>query len=191
MWGLFSSLRLFEGEACMSEAAQARRRRTRRLAAIFISAQIAVAGFGAAGVEGINVLRAYAAGEAQWSKAQKRTTIALFLFAQSYGRNGFGDFDNAAAIMNGDTAARAALEKSWPDFAQARAGFLAGSNAADDVDGLALGFVLFHSWKPFAAALSDWRFRASQARCTYPYRKEHRLRHCALRSTRRSYWTVS
>lgn len=51
MWGLFSSLRLFEDGVSHSEAAQARRRRTWCVAAIFICAQIVAASFGTAHIE--------------------------------------------------------------------------------------------------------------------------------------------
>lgn len=155
MWGLFSSLLLFEDEASFSETVRARRRRTRRLAATFVCALIVTASFGIVGIEAVNIVRSYAAGEAQWSKAQKRATIALLLFDPSRGQ--LDDFYSAASVMNGDTAARKALEQPEPDFAQASAGFLAGKNAPDDIVGLSLGFVLFHNWKPFAAALEDWR----------------------------------
>src|ERR1700749_798687 len=136
---------------------KARRRRLIAIAAIFVPAQLAIAGLGVMGVEGINILRAYAAGEAQWSKAQKRAVISLFDYADTRAERDMTDFHNAIAVTLGDRSARETLESASPDIARAKAGFLAGMNSPDDVGGLAWGFVLFHRWAPFAQAVEDWR----------------------------------
>ncbi len=141
----------------MPSSAQVRRQRIAAIAAIFVFAQFVIAGFGAAGVEGINILRAYAAGEAQWSKAQKRAIISLFNYAASRSEKDMADFRADIAVTLGDRAARLALESASPDIARAKGGFLAGLNSPDDVGGLAWGFVLFHRWAPFAEAVEDWR----------------------------------
>src|SRR5436190_20124140 len=97
-------------------ALQSRHVRTLALALIFITAQIAIILFAAAALEGVNAMRAYATGEAQWSKAQKRAVISLMHYAGSRDARDLAQYHQAMSVIAGDTAARLALEKTPPDL---------------------------------------------------------------------------
>ncbi|HEX2592990.1 MAG TPA: PAS domain-containing protein [Rhizomicrobium sp.] len=127
------------------------------LAAVFITAQILIIVFAAMALEGVNSMRAYATGEAQWSKAQKRAVISLMHYAGSRDRRDLAEYHDAMTVIDGDSQARTALEKATPDFDAADRGFRAGLNAPDDTWGLSWGFVLLRNWQPFALAVADWR----------------------------------
>ncbi|HEY1707965.1 MAG TPA: ATP-binding protein [Rhizomicrobium sp.] len=131
--------------------------RTLALALIFIAAQLAIIGFAAVALESVNALRAYATGEAQWSKAQKRAVISLMHYSGSRDARDLAEYREAMKVIDGDNAARMALEKVPPDTETVRRGFLAGLNAPPDVWDLQWGFLLLHRWAPFARAVEDWR----------------------------------
>lgn len=133
------------------------RARTLALAALFVTAQVAIIVFGTTALEGVNAMRAYATGEAQWSKAQKRAVISLMHYAGSRDESDLSAFRGAMAVIDGDTQARLALEKTPPDMDAAAQGFIGGLNAPADVNGLSWGFLLLHRWEPFAQAVNDWR----------------------------------
>ena len=126
-------------------------------AVIFVIAQSLVVLLGFAGMTVSNVSRAYIAGEAQYSKAQKEGVIALMRYVQSRSDADFAMFRAASEVVKGDQAARNALEAVPADIPSARAGFLRGRNAENDVTPLIRGFLLLRHWTPFARAVEDWR----------------------------------
>jgi signal transduction histidine kinase/CheY-like chemotaxis protein len=136
-------------------------RRSRHLliisAVIFVIAQSLVVMLGFAGMAVSNVARAYVAGEAQYSKAQKEAVISLMRYVQSGSDADFAMYRAALEVPKGDQAARRALEASPADLHAAEAGFLRGRNASDDVPALIVGFQLMRRWTPFAHAVEDWR----------------------------------
>ncbi len=76
---------------------------------------------------------AYIIGESHWSKAHQRAVLALYRYA---GHGQQGDLDAAREALRiplGDRAGRLALERDPADPGAARAGFLQGSNAPDDI----------------------------------------------------------
>ena len=125
--------------------------------AIFVSAQGLVVLLGFAGMTVSNVARAYVAGEAQYSKAQKESVISLMRYVQSRSDSDFAMYRAALEAPKGDRAARQALESAPADLAAARAGFLRGRNASDDVPAMITGFRIMRRWTPFARAVEDWR----------------------------------
>jgi len=136
-------------------------RRSRHLllvsAVIFVIAQSLVVLLGFAGMAVSNVARAYVAGEAQYSKAQKEAVISLMRYAQSRSDRDFEMFRAALEVPKGDRAARQALESAPADRRAAEAGFLRGKNAPDDVGAMILGFEVMRTWRPFRHAVEDWR----------------------------------
>ena len=126
-------------------------------AVIFVIAQSLVVLLGFAGMTVSNVARAYVAGEAQYSKAQKEAVISLMRYVESRSDSDFAMYRAALAVPRGGRAARHALDSAPADLAAARAGFLQGRNASDDVPGMIAGFVLMRHWAPFARAVEDWR----------------------------------
>jgi signal transduction histidine kinase len=144
-------------------------RRGWAITSVMILIAFVIVSFGAAAIEGINVLRAYAAGESHWSKAEKSAIIALNAYAASGREQDFAAFRHAVAVTQADRAARESLVARAPDVPRSARGFLDGGNDAADIRGLMAGFVLFHGWKPFAAAVADWRRADSgiDALCAY------------------------
>ncbi len=137
----------------------ARRRRQLLVvsAVIFVIAQSLVVLLGFAGMTVSNVARAYVAGEAQYSKAQKEAVISLMRYVESRSDADFAMYRAALAVPKGGRAARQALDSAPADLAGAQAGFLQGRNASDDIPGMIAGFVLMRHWGPFARAVDDWR----------------------------------
>ena len=126
-------------------------------AVIFVAALMMVVALGFAGMEVSNVARAYVAGEAQYSKAQKEAVIELMRYAQSGSEDEFAKFQVSLAVLHGDRIAGLALEARPADARRAEQGFLQGRNAPQDVPALIVGFRLFSRWPPFAEAVRDWR----------------------------------
>lgn len=126
-------------------------------AVIFVIAQSLVVMLGFAGMAVSNVARAYVAGEAQYSKAQKEAVIALMRYVESGSDADFAMYRTALEVPKGDQAARYALESTPADFRAARAGFLQGRNASDDIPAIISGFMIMRRWAPFAQAVESWR----------------------------------
>ncbi|HWA90904.1 MAG TPA: HAMP domain-containing sensor histidine kinase [Rhizomicrobium sp.] len=108
-------------------------------------------------VEIVNETRAYAVGEGRYSKAQKMAVLDLHRYAHSESQSDYDAFLTDIAVPRGDRAARLALSASPPDLEAARRGLLQGQNHPRDIDGLISMFRRFYWWKPFAAAVEDWR----------------------------------
>jgi signal transduction histidine kinase len=136
---------------------RAYRRRLAGVVTVFAAMGLAIVLFGTVGFEGVNILRSYATGESHWAKAQKSAVVALERYADTRRAADYRDFEAAVRLIDGDQAARDALEAARPDFDAAGRGLRAGGNDAADVPGLVAGFVLFHAWGPFAEAVSDWK----------------------------------
>jgi PAS domain S-box-containing protein len=110
----------------------------------------------------VNATRAYAVGEGRYSKAQKMAVLDLYRYANSENQKDFESFLQDINIPLGDRAARIALSRSSPDTAAARSALLRGQNHPRDIDGLVTLFLRFYWWKPFAAAVEDWRIADDQ-----------------------------
>jgi signal transduction histidine kinase len=138
-------------------AMRAQRRRLVAVGAIFVAVQALIVMFSWAALEVVNVARAYAGGEGYYSKAQKSAVIALHRFAETGDESAFTTFNDFIAVAIGDRIAREELEKPERDYSVIRRGFIQGKNHPDDVFGLASGFVVLRDWRPFNAAIEDWR----------------------------------
>ncbi|HEY2658869.1 MAG TPA: ATP-binding protein [Caulobacteraceae bacterium] len=141
----------------LSPVARSGRRLLAVSAVVFVIAQILVALLGFAGMGISNIARAYVAGEALYSKAQKEAVIDLMRYAYTREDRDYALFLASLQAPKGDRVARQALEASQPDLRSAERGFLQGRNAAADVPTLIMGFRLFSRWPPFAEAVRDWR----------------------------------
>lgn len=84
----------------------------------------------------LSSVRAYVTGEGLYSKAQKDALLHLQWYAQSQDEAEHQAFLRELQVPEGDARARRALQQSPPDIEAARAGFLAGRNAPDDIDGM-------------------------------------------------------
>jgi signal transduction histidine kinase len=133
------------------------RRRARPIIAFFVLAQIVMLLVGVAGLECVDIVRAFVAGEARWSRAEKVAIIDVVRFVETRRPSYFSDFRSNMALMVGDNTARSSLELTAPDIAAAERGFITGQNDPRDVSGLAYGFLFFHNLPPFARAIAVWR----------------------------------
>ena len=110
----------------------------------------------------VNATRAYAVGEGRYSKAQKMAVLDLYRYANSQNKKDFETFLQDIRVPLGDRAARIALSQAAPDVGSARSALLQGQNHPRDIDGLVSLFLRFYWWKPFAAAVEDWRIADEQ-----------------------------
>ena len=127
------------------------------IASVFVVFQALLFALSLVSVEIINATRAYASGEALYSKAQKSAVIRLHRYVHTGDLTQLAAYSAFIAIPRGDHRARTALEQAWPKMSEAAAGFRAGGNHPDDVNVLSTAFVVLGGWEPFAAAIEDWR----------------------------------
>jgi diguanylate cyclase (GGDEF)-like protein len=101
--------------------------------------------------------RAYVEGESLWSKNQKESVFHLMRFAESGSDNDYRNYETAIAVPLGFRKARLELEKSSPDFAVVKAGFLAGGTHPDDIPGVISLYQRFHRVSYMSSVLDIWR----------------------------------
>src|SRR5215470_17404177 len=80
--------------------------------------------------------RAYVEGESLWSKNQKEAVFHLLRFAETRSETDFLNYRKAISVPLGFRKARLELEKSNPDYAAVRSGFLEGGTHPDDIPGV-------------------------------------------------------
>jgi len=108
---------------------------------------------------GIGILgagRAYVGGEGLWSKAQKDMVYALARYASGHRAADRDAYLASRAVILGDRQARLELDKSAPDLDVARAGFRAGRNHPDDIDGMIRLFTDFRHVPDIGKAIGIW-----------------------------------
>jgi len=110
-----------------------------------------------AAIELVNETRAYATGEGRYSKAEKMAVLDLHRYAHFSQEADYAAFKRDIAVPRGDHAARVALDRRPFDRDAAAAGLLRGQNDPADIDGLISLYRRFSWWRPFAAAIQDWR----------------------------------
>jgi len=118
-----------------------------------IALQLVVA---AVSIEVLSSVRAYVSGESLYSKGQKDAQIYLLDYAQYHKEDDYRRFHQALAVPLGDRIAREELQRSDPDLAIARSGFLQGGNHPEDVDGMIRLFRWFHDIPFMADAVMTW-----------------------------------
>lgn len=131
-------------------------RRLAKLVSPFIAIVLLQALVAGLSLEVMSSVRAYVAGEAIWSRAQKNAVYALTLYLRSGEQPFFDQYQNALAIPLGDQIARRALEQETPDLGLAQAGFLQGGNHPDDVPGMIWLFRYFKQVSYLKAAIRQW-----------------------------------
>ncbi len=132
------------------------------IAALFVSLLAIALAASWVAIELVNDTRAYATGEGRYSKAEKMAVLDLYRYAGTKDERDYRAFLADIAVPRGDHAARVALEQSPPGLAAAQDGLLRGQNHPDDIGGLIFMFRWFRWWRPFAAALEDWRVADTQ-----------------------------
>ena len=109
-----------------------------RLTIPFIVALCGVLGLAIFCIDMLSAARAYAGGESEWSKAQKRAVIHLQRYAASGEHTDYQAYLSNMLIPLGDRRAREELDRPNPNPLIVEAGFVAGFNHASDVPGMAL-----------------------------------------------------
>ena len=100
---------------------------------------------------------AYIIGESHWSKAQQRAVHSLYRYAGHADPSDLADAREALDVPLGDRDGRLALERSPVDLAAARAGFLRGNNAPDDIDRLIRMYRVLSGAPYFKQSVHYWR----------------------------------
>ena len=101
--------------------------------------------------------RAYVEGESLWSKNQKEAVFHLLRFAETRSESEFLSYRQAIRVPLGFQRARFELEKSTPDYAVVRAGFIEGGTHPDDIDGVISLYQRFHRVSYMKKVLDIWR----------------------------------
>ncbi len=138
-------------------AIDARRRRFFALAAVFVVVQLLIVLLSSAALEAVDVARAFATGEASYSKAQKAAIISLLQFDISREPEHYRTFERELARTLGARDARVALERPHPDFTAAEIGLVKLGIDRGDTFSMSLVFVWFKNWRPIASAAANWR----------------------------------
>lgn len=131
-----------------------------RLAAVawpFIAIIVLQAALATFSLQMVSSIRAYVAGESQWSKGQHDAIHFLGRYIDTSNPAYLVRYRAALDIPLADMDARMALEKSPPDRAAARDGFLRGGNHPADVPGLIWMFENFSWFSYMKEAIEDWR----------------------------------
>lgn len=131
-----------------------------RLAAVawpFIAIIVLQAALATFSLQMVSSIRAYVAGESQWSKAQHDAIHFLGRYIDTSNPAYLLRYNAALDVPLGDRDARLALEKTPPDRAAAAAGFARGGNHPADIPGLIWMFENFAWFSYMAAAITDWR----------------------------------
>jgi len=100
---------------------------------------------------------AYVVGEGHWSKAQQDAVYHLYRYAEHADAEALAQARMALAVPLADRDARLALEQRPIDLARARAGFLGGRNAPDDVGRLVWVFRYLPNAPYMRQAVALWR----------------------------------
>jgi len=140
-----------------SASARSSQRGIAILVAVFLVVISAVVGVAAVGLEVLTSVRAYVGGEGLWSKAEKDAAAALSRYIAEGDEADYAEFLTQLAVPLGDRRAREELERSRPDLAVARAGFLQGRNHPADVDGMSRLFIRFRHFEHLDRAIAIWQ----------------------------------
>lgn len=105
----------------------------------------------------LSAVRAFVAGESQWSKGQKDAIHYLHAYAATGAPEQFQQFTAAIAAPLGDQIARKALDLDQPDLASARRGFLQGGNHPEDVERLIWLYRHFRYFSLMRDPVTQWK----------------------------------
>jgi len=104
----------------------------------------------------VSSARAYIAGEAQWTKAQKRATNELIKYMLTEDEQNYQAFRENLTVYKGDRMARETLSSQNPDIAVARKGFLQGNNHPEDISNMIWLFRWFKDFSYMKRAIDIW-----------------------------------
>ena len=105
----------------------------------------------------VTTLRAYVAGESQWSKAQHNAIYYLNRYVDTGQTLFLRRYELALDVPIGDRDARLALEKQPPDRVAAFDGFVRGRNTPADIPGIIWLFESFGWFSYMRDAIGHWQ----------------------------------
>ena len=108
------------------------------------------------GFEALSSVRAYVAGEAFWSKAQRDAVYHLMRGALLDEEGRFDQFVEELDVVMGDREGRLELETDDPDLERVRQGFLRGGNHPEDVDRMMTFFRRYRNVSHVDRAIAIW-----------------------------------
>lgn len=130
--------------------------RLRSVGSVFVMIVVLQLVLAALSIGILSTVRAYVAGESLYSKGQKDALLHLEAYVQSHNDTDYQLFLQALSVPEGDARARRAMQQDEPDLDAARAGFLAGQNHPDDIEGLIRLFIWAHDVPFMARAIKVW-----------------------------------
>jgi diguanylate cyclase (GGDEF)-like protein/PAS domain S-box-containing protein len=122
----------------------------------FVPVVVALALFTIASVDVLSAVRAFVAGESEWSKGQKNAVMHLLRYGEDRNDADFLAYLSDIAVPMGDHRARIELDRETPDDERARAGFLAGAIHPDDIAGIIRLYRNFRHVEEVDAAIRIW-----------------------------------
>ncbi len=128
----------------------------RVIVGVFVAIVICVFLLGVLRSEILTGVRAYVGGEGLWSKAEKRAVLSLTKYAASHAESDYQQYLAEIAVPSGDKQARLELQRSSPDMALVRQGFLQGRNSPEDVGSMSMLFRQFGHVGYIARAIAIW-----------------------------------
>ena len=134
--------------------------RSRRLIEVvwpFVAIMLALLVLSTFSLNVLSTIRAYVAGEGQWSKAQKDAIYYLSRYAGTRSPNDFQAYQSAIAIQLGYRQARMALDQPQPDLEKARQGMLQGGTHPEDVENGIRAFLWFRHVSYMSQAIYFWQ----------------------------------
>lgn len=128
-----------------------------RHAAPFVAIALLQASLAGVSLTILSSVRAYVAGEGQWSKGQRSAVHFIQKYVRTGDERDFEVFQSAISVPFADRRARQALEGNALNLEVARTGFLGGGNHPEDVPGLIWLFRVFQDSPLMADAVREWR----------------------------------
>jgi PAS domain S-box-containing protein len=126
------------------------------IAVVFVAIVALQLALAVVSIDVLTAVRAYVNGESLYSKGQKDAHVHLLDYLEQRRDGDYYAFVSALSVPLGDRVAREALLQPRPDIEQARLGFLAGANQADDADSMVRLFVWFGDLPLMAGAIATW-----------------------------------
>ncbi|WP_284409928.1 EAL domain-containing protein [Acidovorax sp. SUPP3334] len=133
-----------------------RRPWTSGLAGPFIAILILQAVVASASLYVLSTVRAFVAGESQWTKGQKDAIHHLGQYVATGEGRLYEQFQQSLQVPMADREARLLIEAPDPDLAGAREAFLRGGNHPSDVPGLIWMLHLFRDYEILREPIHHW-----------------------------------
>jgi PAS domain S-box-containing protein len=101
-------------------------------------------------------VRAYTAGEGQWTKAQKEAALALVNYASNGNIESYQAYLNHLEVIEGARMARTELNASNPDYGLVRNSFLRAKNQPENIPHLIWFYENYTTFPQFRRAVDYW-----------------------------------